>query len=500
MIVSSRTRRSRGLLPLMAAVYALLIAAAPVHGQCALAKLLAPDGGEMDNFGAAIAMSDDVVVVGAPDVMGQTSGAAYIYRFDGEAWNFEAKLLPSEPQPAQFFGYAVAIYDNAIIVGAKGDTVNEVHSGSAWVFRYTRGAWVEEARLVPSDPTGGDQFGCAVDIDAQRAIVGAIWNSDEYQYRGAAYVFRCDDGQWVEEAKLLASDGAAGDWFGQAVALDDDVAIVTISKNEYGGPAYVYGRSGTLWQEEQKLEPPGSAGTQFGISASLHGDVAVIGASFDHDAGEKAGAAYVFRQVGAEWSQDAKLLASDAEGNDQFGHSVGTDGQTVIAGARWDDPYGADSGSAYVFDFDGEHWIESSKLIAPDGAAGDRFGFAVGVDGPNAAVGVLLDDDNGPESGSAYVFDTNGPDCNENGVCDWIDITNGTSEDVNENGIPDECEDLCPEDIYEDGVVDTVDLLILLGNWGPCPPEGPCPGDVDGSGAVGTADLLMLLAAWGPCP
>jgi hypothetical protein len=71
---------------------------------------------------------------------------------------------------------------------------------------------------------------------------------------------------------------------------------------------------------------------------------------------------------------------------------------------------------------------------------------------------------------------------------------------VNENGIPDECEDLCPEDIFEDGIVNTADLLILLGNWGPCPPEGPCPGDIDGSGAVGTADLLMLLAAWGPCP
>ena len=103
MIAPFRKRSLPGLFFAMV-LACVLLAAAAAHGQCALAKLLAPDGGEMDNFGAAIAISEEVVVVGAPDVMGQTSGAAYVYRFDGEAWNFEAKLVPSEPQPAQFFG------------------------------------------------------------------------------------------------------------------------------------------------------------------------------------------------------------------------------------------------------------------------------------------------------------------------------------------------------------------------------------------------------------
>ncbi|MDY7110355.1 MAG: FG-GAP repeat protein [Planctomycetota bacterium] len=492
MIADIWLRCSRCLRP--ATVAAGVILASGAHGQCALEKLLAPDGDEQDNFGAGIAIDGDVIVVGAPDVTGETSGAAYVYRFDGEAWGFEQKLIPSEPQPAQYFGYSVAIHESAIIAGAWGDTVNDVQSGSAWVFRHTRGGWIEEAMLAPADAADGDRFGFSVDIDAQRAIVGAIWNSDEYQHRGAAFVFRRDGDVWTQEAKLLASDGEAGDWFGQAVALDNDVAIVTISRNELGGPAYAYRRNGTTWQEEGTLEPPGSAGTQFGIAAAMHGDVAVIGASFDHELGEKAGAAYVFHQVDAEWAQRAKLLASDGQPDDQFGHSVGSDGQTVIVGARWDQPYGYQSGSAYLFESDGGSWIESSTLIAPDGEEGDRFGFAVGVDGDIAAVGALRDQDNGPESGSAHVFDTIGPDCNENGICDWIDIANGTSEDVNGNGIPDECEELCPEDLSGDGEVNTVDLLILLGAWGT--PDG----DVDGDGDTDTADLLALLGAWGDCP
>lgn len=478
----------------------LLAAAAPALGQCALAKLLAADGGEQDIFGAAVAMSGDVVVIGAPDVTGSSSGAAYVYRFDGSAWGPDAKLLPSVASPAQFFGYAVAIDGDAIIIGAWGDTVNGVHCGSAWIFRYTDEAWTEEARLAPLNPDDGDRFGFSVDIDGDRAIVGALWDDDHYANSGSASVFLRDEGTWVEEAKLNASDGAAGDWFGQAVSIDGDVALVGISREEFGGPAYVYRRSGRGWQEEARLEPAGSGGSQFGISAALHGDRAVIGASFDSEAGEKAGATYVFRHVESAWKQEAKLLASDGEGDDQFGHSVAMDGQTIVVGARWDDPYGDHSGSAYIYGSVGDAWTEHAKLVAPDGEAWDKFGFSVGTNGDIAVIGAFADDDHGPESGSAHVFDIIGPDCNENGICDGIDIADGTSEDVNENGIPDECEDLCPEDIFEDGVVNTVDLLILLGNWGPCPPEGPCSGDVDGSGSVDVVDLLALLGAWGPCP
>ena len=154
-------------------------------------------------------------------------------------------------------------------------------------------------------------------------------------------------------------------------------------------------------------------------------------------------------------------------------------------------------GSAYVYQFDGAQWIEEAKLIASDGAAVDLFGSSVATSGAVALIGAWANDDAGSLSGSAYVF-TGLSDCNDNGTLDLCDIADGTSTDTNGNGIPDECE--CPWDLDGSGNVGVSDLLGLLGSWGPCPPKGDCPGDFDNSGDVGVKDLLFLLGNWGPCP
>ena len=135
--------------------------------------------------------------------------------------------------------------------------------------------------------------------------------------------------------------------------------------------------------------------------------------------------------------------------------------------------------------------IQRERLLAP----GDRFGSAVGISGDAAIIGAPHHDDNGDESGAAFTF-TGLADCNENDVIDICDIVNGTSPDLNGNGIPDECE-VCPADINADGTVDVLDLLQLLAAWGPC---AACPEDINADGVVDVLDLLQLLAAWGPCP
>ena len=488
-----------------AAALCLFAGAVPAQAQCELAKLLAADGDDQDYFGAAVAISGNMAVVGAPQAYGggSASGAAYVYRFDGMTWSFDARLVPADSTAAQFFGYAVAIDADAIIVGAWGDGSHGTWSGAAYIFRHNGASWLEQAKLTASDAAEGDRFGYSVAIDGARAIVGAVWDDDNYlSNSGSAYVFRRTGDAWVQEAKLLADDGGIGDELGQAVALDGEFAIVGSSLHQgHKGAAYVFRRHDEAWHPDQKLTASDGVGAaQFGFSVAIGDAIAVIGASEDGELGARAGAAYVFRCTDFTWEEESKLLASDGTTEDEFGYFVSTDNQTILVGARWDDPYGYHSGSAYIYGLDGDNWTEHAKLVAPDGASEDKFGFAVALDGGIAVIGAFADDDNGSDSGSAYVFDIAGPDCNENGICDWIDIAEGTSEDVNENGIPDECEDLCPADIFEDGVVNTVDLLILLANWGPCPPEEPCPGDIDESGAVDVADLLALLAAWGPCP
>jgi hypothetical protein len=242
----------------------------------------------------------------------------------------------------------------------------------------------------------------------------------------------------------------------------------------------------------------GNGGDQFGFSVAIDGDRAVVGARWDDHNAYRAGSAYVLHRSGYLWTEQARLVPADGEALEEFGYSVAIDGDAALIGARWDDDNGYHAGSAYVFTAEWNSWSESAKLLAPDGATNDRFGLAVAISSETAIIGAWGDDDHGDDSGSAYAFDLIGEDCNENGVCDDRDIANGTSPDVNGNGIPDECEP-CPADVNGDGEVNVLDLLILLASWGPCPPIGDCLGDIDLNGTVDVIDLLALLADWGPC-
>jgi hypothetical protein len=109
----------------------------------------------------------------------------------------------------------------------------------------------------------------------------------------------------------------------------------------------------------------------------------------------------VFTRTGGEWTQQAKLVPSDGEAFDLFGHRVALGGDTAIIGAQYDDE---NSGSAYVFTRTGGVWTEQAKLLPSDGASGDHFGWTVALKGDTAVIGALGDDDNGTNSGSAYVF------------------------------------------------------------------------------------------------
>jgi hypothetical protein len=138
------------------------------------------------------------------------------------------------------------------------------------------------------------------------------------------------------------------------------------------------------WAQAAKLvAADAAAGDKFGISVSVSGSTIVVGADGDDDKGSSSGAAYVFEKSDdGAWAQAAKLVAADGAMNDEFGKSVSVSGSTIVVGAFQDDDDGADSGSAYVFEKsdDGE-WAQAAKLVAADGAAGDYFGESVSVSG-----------------------------------------------------------------------------------------------------------------------
>ena len=159
------------------------------------------------------------------------------------------------------------------------------------------------------------------------------------------------------------------------------------------------------------MSDDGSLNDRFGISLDLDGNRLVVGASGEDSASVDSGAAYVFAlnpNAPADWDQIAKLVADDGALGDQLGISVAISGERVLAGAQFDDDQGNESGSAYVFWQDeggAEGWGQVAKLVALGGATDDRFGFAAALSGDTALVGALRSDQLGTESGSARVFD-----------------------------------------------------------------------------------------------
>ena len=319
------------------------------------AKLTASDAATVDDFGRSVALSGDTAVIGAftDDDNGSGSGSAYVFVRSGSGWTGQAKLTASDAATNGLFGTSVALSDDTAVVGAQTDDHAGVTSpGSAYVFVRSGTGWTEQAKLTASDPSAFAQFGHSVALSGDTAVVGA--HRDGSFSDGSAYVFVRSGTVWSEQAKLTASDAADGDWFGFGVALAGDTALVgaKLEGDNDDGSAYVFVRSGASWSQQAKLinsEP--AIFDNFGNSVALSGDTAVVGAwTDDHAGGLQAGSAYVFLRSGTSWNAQAKLIASDAAESDRFGGSVAISGDTAVVGAHQNSHAGGHlAGSAYVF-------------------------------------------------------------------------------------------------------------------------------------------------------
>ncbi|MFT5286776.1 MAG: hypothetical protein ACI8TQ_002948 [Planctomycetota bacterium] len=365
-----------------------------------LAKLLASDGAAIDQFGQSVSISGTTAIVGAveDDDNGSQSGSAYL--FDTVTGLQIAKLLPSDGATGDQFGYSVSISGTTAIVGASLDDDNGLNSGSAYLFDTVTGLQI--AKLLPSDGAAQDQFGWSVSISGTTAIVGARGDDDNGFSSGSAYLFDTVTG--LQIAKLLPSDGAVSDLFGWSVSISGTTAIVGARVDDDNGvdsgSAYLFDTVTGL-QTAKLLPSDGAAQDQFGWSVSISGTTAIVGAIFDDDNDSSSGSAYLFDTVTG--LQTAKLLASDGALGDQFGLSVSISGTTAIVGATGDDDNGSNSGSAYLFD--AVTGLQLAKLLPSDGAGNDQFGNSVSISGTTAIVGASRDDDNGGDSGSAYLFE-----------------------------------------------------------------------------------------------
>jgi len=374
-------------------------------------KIQSSDIQANDNFGYSVAISGDTAVVGAhyEDTGGTSAGAAYVFTRSGTTWTQQQKIQATDKQAGDFFGYSVAIDGDTAVVGAQAEETGATDAGSVYIFTRSGTTWTQQQKIVASDLQAWDQFGNSVSIDGDTVVVGANGEDTGGANAGAAYVFTRSGTTWTQQQKIQASDLQASDSFGTSVSISGDTVVVGAYREDTGGAdagaAYVFTRSGTTWTQQQKIQASDlQASDLFGQSVSISGDTVVVGAYSEDTGGSDAGSVYIFTRSGTTWTQQQKIQASDPEAEDTFGNSVSIDGDTVVVGAQYEDTGGTSAGAAYVFTRSGTTWTEQQKIVASDAQATDYFGQAVAIDGDTVVVGAYLEDTGGAEAGAAYIF------------------------------------------------------------------------------------------------
>lgn len=396
-----------------------------------LAYLKAPNSGESHSFGAAVDISGDLLVVGAPGETGAAtgvdgnydtnapgSGAVYVFgRLGGGQWSFYSYLKASNTDAGDLFGFSVAIDGETIVVGSffedsasitldEGQDDNSApSSGAAYVFESpSLAVWEQVAYLKASNTGADDQFGISVDVHGDVIVVGAAQEGsstrgvdgdaslDDAPESGAAYVFERSSGSWQQTAYLKASNAEAGDRFGLSVAVHGERIAV-------GAPFE---------------------------SSSARG----VGGDPDNEDAPLSGAVYVFERSSGSWQQTAYIKASNADSGSGFGTSLDLGSSVLVVGApneassatgvggAQDDETGPLSGAVYVFTkHTGHTWAQNGYIKSSNTQSGDKFGNALsfsegrlalsapeedsgvsGVDGANAQA-----DESAPDSGAVYV-------------------------------------------------------------------------------------------------
>jgi hypothetical protein len=371
------------------------------------------DGAEYGYFGNSLAAKGDWAAIGAYGVSSY-SGAVYLYKHDGNHWVFMQSLIASDGSAYNVFGYAVAISGTGhLVVGAHYDGDKGVDSGAVYLYTLssTSNTWVDEQKIVASDGAAYERFGYAVAMsETGHLVVGAPYDDVMGVSTGAVYFYNLFDNTtntWGNEQKIVASDGAAYDYFGYAVAMSGTGhlvvgAIYGEDKVSDSGAVYLFTHDSTsnTWGNEQKIvASDGAAYDLFGSSVAMsENGYLVVGAHYDDD---KAGSVYLFTHDSTSntWGNEQKIVASDGAAYAWYGYAVTiSESGHLVVGA----PDFYNSGAVYLYTLDSTSntWGDEQKIVASDGDSYDLFGWSVAMsETGHIVVGAIYDD-----TGSVYAL------------------------------------------------------------------------------------------------
>ena len=385
------------------------------------------------NFGAAVGISGNMAIVGANAAA--NGGAAYVYRFDGSKWVETQMLVPADNAPNGYFGYSVGISGNYAIIGAP--RFGDIGNGAAYIYFFDGKTWVEKQKLMTVDGAPNYSFGEAVAISGTNAIVGASYDSNVVEYGGSAYIYSLSGAVWNQAEKLVAPDTNEWGFFGIAVAISGNHAIVGKREDSIydlakeTGSAYIFDFNGSHWLERQKVKASdGYYADNYGFAVAISDNIALVGAAYASAPGQcdngdpylcdftqtMQGAVYLYALDGKFWHQRQILTASDAEAGNFFGNALAISGNYAVIGSEGNQAglYTSSSfGAAYIFQLSNGRATEVDKLVAAGRTGGEILGTSVAISGGMVVAGAPGDIFNQSNTGTASVFKLDTDHCSK---------------------------------------------------------------------------------------
>lgn len=300
-------------------------------------------------FGHSLSIKKNLLAVGE---RGHTSVS--IYKFNGDEWALDTTIYGGGT-----FGHIVSMTNEFLFVGDP-EYKND-NGGAVFVYKNTGDEWTQFQKIVAKDREKFDRFGWSLDTQDNKLVIGAYQDTENGGWSGSAYIYYFDGSNWVEEQKIIASDGVEGDRFGYSVSLNKDQLMVGAftAFEDQSGAAYIFSYDGESWEEIRKLTPPDPANMgNYGHSVAINELYAVSGAPYNLHEGTSTGAAYIYKKSAENWDLQKKVYPADGDRLDSFGNAVFIVDSLLMIGS----PHQS-VGNLYLYRYENDNWSFAQELL-----------------------------------------------------------------------------------------------------------------------------------------
>ena len=334
-------------------------------------------------------------------------GATTAFSAADNLFSTQTKLVDPNPAEVGNFGVAVAIDGNTAVVTRLANSFTQV-PGAAFIYTRSGTTWTLQQTLTEQDnePMADDGYGFSAALHGDTLVVGAIGDSTAAFAAGAAYVYVRNGTTWSLQQKLTAGDPVSSSNFGIGVDVQDDTIVVG---GHLADSAYVFHRDGGVWTQQQKLVGDGTPEQSFGISVAISGQTIAVGAASHSSPGANfAGSVYVFVNDGSSWNQQQQFTTHDVATDQNLGFTVGISGNTIVASAPGESVGAHSKGAVYIFDRNGTTWSQTKRIVEQGGNKVDAYGLRVAIEGNTIVVGNIANSTVATFAGAGEVYMRNG--------------------------------------------------------------------------------------------